>query len=184
MSHKLLKYFLKLGATGFGGPLALIQQMRRDLVESQKLIDADEFDQAFTLIKAMPGPIAFQVAVHCGYKLNGFWGALTSGFGLIFPAFLMMILMGQFYSQIVDFGSIKNFFIGMQYAVAAVILIGIKGFSFSYRKNYFFWFIAAVAGLLFFLKLVPESILIVGSGLLVAGGAALKSKLYSRTRQL
>jgi chromate transporter len=182
MSQKLLKYFLKLGTTGFGGPLALIQQMRRDLVESQKLIEADEFDQAFTLIKAMPGPIAFQVAVHCGYKLNGFWGALTAGFGLIFPAFLMMILMGQFYSQIVDLGAIKNFFVGMQYAVAAVILIGIKGFSFSYRKNYFFWFIVAVAGLLFFFKLVPEGILIVGSGLILVFAGIFKN--HYRTKMI
>lgn len=181
MSHKLLKYFLKLGTTGFGGPLALIQQMRQDLVESQKLINAEEFDQAFTLIKAMPGPIAFQVAVHCGYKLNGFWGALTAGFGLIFPAFLMMILMGMFYSQLVDLGAVKNFFTGMQYAVAAVILIGIKGFSFNYRKNYLFWVIVFISSLLFYFKLVPESVLIVGSGLLLVGVYSLKSKLNSTT---
>ena len=181
MSHNLLKYFLKLGSTGFGGPLALIQQMRRDLVESQKLIKAEEFDQAFTLIKAMPGPIAFQVAVHCGFKLNGFWGAVTAGFGLIFPAFLMMILIGLFYSQFIGLGSIKNFFTGMQYAVAAVILIGIKGFSFNYRKNYIFWLIAFIAGLLFLFKLVPEGILIVGSGLLLVGVSALKSKLHLTT---
>ncbi len=180
MSHKLLKYFLKLGATGFGGPLALIQQMRRDLVESQKLIKADEFDQAFTLIKAMPGPIAFQVAVHCGYKLNGFWGGLIAGFGLIFPAFLMMILMGLFYSELVDLGAVKSFFTGMQYAVAAVILIGIKGFSKSYQKNYLFWIIVFTAGLLFLFKLVPESILIVGSGVLLVGTNAMKSKLITR----
>lgn len=167
MSHKLLKYFLKLGTTGFGGPLALIQQMRLDLVEAEKLIDPTEFDQAFTLIKAMPGPIAFQMAVHCGHKLFGFWGAFIAGFGLIFPAFLMMILMGIFYSQLVVLGSIKDFFVGMQYAVAAVILLGIKGFARSYRKNYLFWIIAFVTGLLFFLKLVPESLLIVGSGLIL-----------------
>ncbi len=181
MSHKLLKYFLKLGTTGFGGPLALIQQMRRDLVESQKLIHADEFDQAFTLIKAMPGPIAFQVAVHCGYKLHGFWGALIAGFGLIFPAFIMMILMGLFYSQLVAIGAVKDFFVGMQYAVAAVILIGIKGFSSSYRKNYLFWSIVVIVGLLFFFKLVPESVLIVGFGLLLVGIAVLKSKFNSLT---
>jgi chromate transporter len=180
MSHKLLKYFLKLGATGFGGPLALIQQMRRDLVETEKLIDANEFDQAFTLIKAMPGPIAFQVAVHCGYKLNGLWGAFLSGFGLIFPAFVMMILMGIFYSQLVVLGAVKDFFVGMQYAVAAVILLGIKGFAFNYRRNYLFWIIAIVTGLLFYTKLVPESVLIVGSGLVLVAANFLQNQFQSK----
>lgn len=169
MSRKLLKYFLKLGLTGFGGPLALIQQMRHDLVESEKLIDSQQFDQAFTLIKAMPGPIAFQMAVHCGYKLLGFWGAVIAGLGLILPAFAMMVLMGIFYSQLVVLNSVKMFFVGMQYAVAAVILMGIKGLSLNYHRNYLFLIFALVAGVLFYLKLVPESLLILGSGLFLVG---------------
>lgn len=162
----LLKYFLKLGATGFGGPLALVQQMRRDLVESEKLITSSEFDQAFTLIKAMPGPVAFQTAVHCGQRLNGFRGALIAGFGLMLPAFAMMLLMGVFYSQIIEFSQIKIFFNGMQYAVAAVILMNLKHFIINYKKNILFWVIAVMSAFLFFMKLIPESLLIIGFGIL------------------
>jgi chromate transporter len=169
MSHKLLKYFLKLGATGFGGPLALIQQMRKDLVQSEQLIEADHFDQAFTLIKAMPGPVAFQMAVHCGHKLNGFRGAVVSAFGLIFPAFLMMIVIGVYYSQMVNVVYIKVFFQGMQYAVAAVILFGLKNFILNYKKNILFWFVSVCSAFLFFTKIIPESLLIIGFGLVVVG---------------
>lgn len=167
MSQKLLKYFLKLGMTGFGGPLALIQQMRKDLVESEQLIDGVHFDQAFTLIKAMPGPIAFQMAVHCGQHLFGFTGALIAGFGLIFPAFCMMILMGIFYSQIIVLSGMNIFFNGMQYAVAAIILLGLKSFIINYKKSILFWFIVLITGILFFNKSVPESLLIIGSGILI-----------------
>ena len=58
----LVKYFLYLGLTGFGGPLILIQQMRTHFAEKNKQMSNEEFDQAFALIKAMPGPVAFQMA--------------------------------------------------------------------------------------------------------------------------
>jgi chromate transporter len=166
MSRKLLKYFLKLGATGFGGPLALIQQMRKDLVESEKLIEPEKFDQAFTLIKALPGPIAFQMAVHCGHRLNGFYGAMIAGFGLICPAFIMMLFMGLFYTQITHVSQAQLFFTGMQYAVAAVILLGLKNFIVNYKKSFLFWSIVLLSAILFFKKIIPESFLIVGFGLM------------------
>ena len=181
MSRKLLKYFLKLGATGFGGPLALIQQMRNDLVQSEALIDANEFDQAFTLIKAMPGPVAFQMAVHCGYRLHGFWGAFIAGFGLICPAFLMMTLIGVFYSQIILLSQIKFFLTGMQYAVAAVILMGLRNFIINYKKNILFWIIVGAAAYLFMFKIIPESLLIVGFGIIMVLVYFLKNKKLSNS---
>jgi len=181
MLNRILKYFTYLGLTGFGGPLALIQQMRTDLVEKQKLVAAKDFDQAFTLIKAMPGPIAFQMAIYCGRYLNGFWGAFWAGFGLLFPAFIMMLLAGIFYVDIVDIYPIQIFFKGMQYAVAAVILYGLKNFVLSYKKSLLFWCIAITAASLFYLELVPESLLIVGFGLFVAivTHSAPRLKFYS-----
>lgn len=167
MSQKLLKYFLKLGTTGFGGPLALVSQMRVDLVENQKLISPKDFDQAFTLIKAMPGPLAFQMAVHCGYKLSSFTGACIAGFGLIFPAFTMMLVLGVFYSQIIVVTGIKTFFTGMQFSVAAIILMSLKSFIINYKKSILFWLICLASLFLFFYKIIPESILIVGFGSLV-----------------
>lgn len=181
MSQKLLKYFLKLGATGFGGPLALIQQMRSDLVESERLIDFKEFDQAFTLIKAMPGPVAFQVAVYCGHRLLGFRGALIAAFGLIFPAFLMMILIGIFYSKISVYPQIKFYLAGMQYAVAAIILLGLKNFIVSYKNNILFWLITIASAHLYVNKIIPESILIIGFGVFVV---ALKSINLKHKTQL
>lgn len=176
MSQKLLKYFLKLGATGFGGPLALIQQMRSDLVESERLIDFKEFDQAFTLIKAMPGPVAFQVAVYCGHRLLGFRGALIAAFGLIFPAFLMMILIGIFYSKISVYPQIKFYLAGMQYAVAAIILLGLKNFIVSYKNNILFWLITVASAYLYVNKIIPESILIIGFGVFVVALKSINSK--------
>src|SRR4051812_9871580 len=98
---QLAQFFLKLGLTGFGGPLVLIQQMRAYYVDEQKKISATEFDQAFALVKAMPGPVAFQMAAFLGQHFCGFWGAVVAGVGLIFPAFVIMILTGIFYESFV-----------------------------------------------------------------------------------
>ena len=154
----------------------MIQQMRTDLVESERLIDFKEFDQAFTLIKAMPGPVAFQVAVYCGHRLLGFRGALIAAFGLIFPAFLMMILIGIFYSKISVYPQIKFYLTGMQYAVAAIILLGLKNFIVSYKNNILFWLITIASAHLYVNKIIPESILIIGFGVFVVALKSINSK--------
>ena len=168
MNNRLLRYFLYLGSTGFGGPLALIHQMRIEFVEKRKVIEASDFDQAFTLIKAMPGPIALQMAVFCGKKIQGMSGAFKAAFGLIAPAFCLMLLMAVFYEQMSQFVLIKSFFSGMQFAVAAVILISLRPLLKPYQKSIHFWMMMVLAAILFFNKWVPESLLIVGFGALWA----------------
>ena len=168
MNNNLLRYFLYLGSTGFGGPLALIHQMRIEFVEKRKIIEASDFDQAFTLIKAMPGPIALQMAVFCGKKIQGLPGAFKAAFGLIAPAFCLMLLMAVFYEQMSQFVFIKSFFSGMQFAVAAVILISLRPLLRPYQKSIHFWLMLVIAAVLFFNKWVPESLLIVGFGVLWA----------------
>ena len=66
MQKEIFYYFLRFGVFGFGGPLALISNMQKDLIEKRKWIDTEEFNSAFSLIKAMPGPVAFMTAVYLG----------------------------------------------------------------------------------------------------------------------
>ena len=89
----LARYFLYLGSTGFGGPLVLIELMRRQYVIKEQKISAVEFDQVFALVKAMPGPVAFQMAVFLGQRFFGFRGGLVAGVCLLLPAFILMLLV-------------------------------------------------------------------------------------------
>ena len=163
--QQLLKYFLYLGATGFGGPLAIIHQIRQEFVEKRKVIEASDFDQAFTLIKAMPGPIAIQLAIFCGKKLEGYTGAFKAAVGLVAPAFILMLLMALYYDQLTSINQVKTFFVGMQFSVAAVMLASLRPLVLPYKSDYIFWALLVLAGTLFYLKLFPESLLIVGFGL-------------------
>lgn len=163
---EILKYFLYLGCTGFGGPIALIQQMRLDLAESSnQIMTAQEFDQAFTMIKAMPGPAAFQMAVYIGVKQNKFWGGLLAGFGIIFPAFVMMILLALSYETIVQNHYLNSAIQGAQYAVASVIIMGLYKLSKNYQTQIKFWCSVFFAALTFYFKIIPETALILGTGI-------------------
>lgn len=179
----IAKYFLYLGTVGFGGPIALIQQMRADLAENPqtRIITEPEFDQAFTMIKAMPGPVAFQMAVYIGVKQKKFWGGLLAGFGIIFPAFLMMVALAVFYDVIVENHVLNSAIQGAQYAVASVIVIGLYKLSKAYHAQIIFWVFTVFAAGTFYFKFIPETVLIVGTGLLfvLLSMTKLKNKLMN-----
>ena len=180
---QIAKYFLHLGLTGFGGPIALIQQMRFDLAESEKnkVISEQEFDQAFTMIKAMPGPVAFQMAVYIGVKLGRFWGGVLAGFGIIFPAFVMMVILAVFYDTIIENHFLNSAVQGAQYAVASVILMGLYKLSKIYHTKIIFWIFTLFAAVTFYFKIIPETGLIIGTGIffVLISMTAFKNKLMN-----
>ncbi|PIF62609.1 MULTISPECIES: chromate transporter [Flavobacterium] len=89
---ELLLYFLKLGTIGFGGPVALVGYMHRDLVEDQKWISEDEYKEGLALAQLAPGPLAAQLAIYLGFVHCGFLGATLIGFAFILPSFIMVVL--------------------------------------------------------------------------------------------
>jgi len=90
---QVFKYFLKLGATGFGGPVALVGMMQKDLIDENHWVDSDKFKKVLPLLKAMPGAFSFQTAVYLGQEKAGRWGGFFAGLGLILPASIMMVLV-------------------------------------------------------------------------------------------
>src|SRR4030095_15608639 len=64
---ELVRYFLYLGTFGFGGPVALIGFMHRDLVERRRWVEEDEYRLGVALAQIMPGPLAAQLAIALGY---------------------------------------------------------------------------------------------------------------------
>jgi chromate transporter len=118
----LLWYFLRLGLTGFGGPVALATYMRRDLVDKYRWIDAVEYDEGLAIATACPGPLAYQLGVYCGYIMHGIAGAL--GVALCFAAapFLIVVAVAALY---VHFGStweLRAIFYGVGPVVIAIVL--------------------------------------------------------------
>src|SRR5258706_14883386 len=88
---QLVRYFLYLGTLGFGGPVALVGFMHRDLVERRRWIDEDEYRLGVALAQIMPGPLAAQLAIALGYFQRGVIGATAVGLAFVVPSFVMVI---------------------------------------------------------------------------------------------
>lgn len=94
---QLIRYFLKLGTVGFGGPIALIEYMRRDLVEERKWIPEIDYKDGVALAQLAPGPLATQAAIYIGYVHYRILGATLVGIAFVLPSFLMVVVLGVAY---------------------------------------------------------------------------------------
>src|SRR5438874_4663055 len=90
---ELTLYFLQLGTWGFGGPVALVGFMHRDLVERRRWVSEDMYRLALGLAQIMPGPLAAQTAIALGYFLRGVAGATLAGLAFVIPSFLMVVAL-------------------------------------------------------------------------------------------
>src|SRR3981081_4335313 len=88
---RVLRYFARLGTIGFGGPIATVGYMQRDLVEHRGWIDRRDFLDGVALGQTMPGPLAAQVAMWVGYLRKGAPGALAVALAFIAPSFLLVV---------------------------------------------------------------------------------------------
>ncbi|HEX6463717.1 MAG TPA: chromate transporter, partial [Vicinamibacterales bacterium] len=96
-SVRLAEYFLRLGAVGFGGPIALAARMQRDLVEARGWIRAPDYLDGLAFSQLAPGPLAAQLAMYLGYVDGGVAGATAAGFAFILPSFVMVLAVSMAY---------------------------------------------------------------------------------------
>src|SRR4030095_7667957 len=93
----LILYFLKLGSIGFGGPVALVGYMHRDLVEKRKWITDEDYKEGLALSQLAPGPLAAQLSIYLGYVHYRIIGATLVGVAFVLPSFLMVLGLGYAY---------------------------------------------------------------------------------------
>src|SRR3989442_10694546 len=95
---QMVQYMTKLGTIGFGGPVALVGYMQRDLVEQRHWISESDYKEGLTLAQLMPGPLAAQLAIYLGYVHYGNLGATLAGTAFVLPSFLMVVALGAAYT--------------------------------------------------------------------------------------
>jgi len=116
-------YFLKLGTWGFGGPVALVGYMHRDLVEDKKWVTEDEYKEGLALAQLAPGPLAAQLGIYMGFVHYSFWGATLAGFAFVLPSFIMVVLLGMAYKLYSGLPGMQAVFYGVSAAVIGIIAI-------------------------------------------------------------
>ncbi len=120
---QLTRYFLKLGTIGFGGPVALVGYMYRDLVEARRWITEEDYKDGLTLAQLMPGPLAAQLAMYLGYVHYRVVGATVAGVAFVLPSFLMVVAIGWAYLRFGGLSWMQAAFYGVGAAVIGIIAI-------------------------------------------------------------
>src|SRR3989475_7232416 len=94
---ELLVYFLRLGTTGFGGPIALVGYMQRELVEKRRWISRQDYVEGLALAQLAPGPLAAQLAIYLGWVRGGVTAATVVGAAFVLPSFVMVLAISALY---------------------------------------------------------------------------------------
>ena len=119
---RLVLYFLRLGSLGFGGPVALANAMRRDLVEERHWLSEREYDDGLAIAAACPGPLAYQLAVYCGYVRFGVLGGLAVAVAFAFTPFFLVVGAACAYTRFAATWELRALFYGVGPVVVALIL--------------------------------------------------------------
>lgn len=121
--RQLVLYFLRLGALGFGGPVALAGYMRRDLVDARQWITEADYKEGLALAQLAPGPLAAQLAIYLGYVHFRIVGATLVGMAFVLPSFLMVVALGWAYVRFGGLTWMQSVFYGVGAAVIGIIAI-------------------------------------------------------------
>lgn len=119
----LVVYFLKLGTWGFGGPVALVGYMQRDLVEQKKWISEEEYKEGLALAQLAPGPLAAQLGIYMGFVHYGLLGATLAGLAFIIPSFVMVVVLGVAYKLYSGLPGMQAVFYGVSASVIGIITV-------------------------------------------------------------
>ncbi len=121
--NNLILYFLKLGTLGFGGPVALVGYMHRDLVENKKWISHDDYKEGLALSQLAPGPLAAQLSIYLGFVHYRLLGATLAGLAFVLPSFIMVLGLGFAYTAYGGLPWMQAIFYGVGAAVIGIIAI-------------------------------------------------------------
>lgn len=165
---QLVWYFLKLGTLGFGGPVALVGYMRRDLVEQRAWIAEADYKEGLALAQLAPGPLAAQLAIYLGYVHYRFLGATLAGLAFVLPSFFMVVALGWAYTLYGGLAWMQAVFYGVGASVIGIIaLSAYKLTTKTIGRDWLLWAIFLITALVTIVTQTEQVLLFLAAGILV-----------------
>ena len=162
---ELVRYFLRLGFLGFGGPVALVGQMERELVAERGWLTKEQMREAIAICQSLPGPLAIQVGIYVSYLRGGFWGAWAGGWAFILPNFVIVAALGALYVYLGDLQPVTAIFYGVSPAVIALILHSCYRLAKLGMEDWLQWAIAGVCLAVTVILQAEVALLFIGAGI-------------------
>jgi chromate transporter len=163
--REIVLYFLRLGTLGFGGPVALVGLMEKELVAERHWLSKDEMRDAIAVSQSLPGPLAIQVGIFIAYLRGGFWAAWAGGWAFILPNFLIVAALGALYVHFGGLSWITAIFYGVSPAVIALILHSCWRLSKLGMEHWLQWLIAALCFIVTVALEAEVAVLFIGAGM-------------------
>lgn len=140
--------FLRFGFMAWGGPVAQIAMIRRELVDEERWISSARFNRLLAVMQALPGPEAHELCVHLGMRAKGRIGGVLAGLGFMLPGFLLMMAVSWAYFALdIDGTALGAVFLGVQAAVIALIVRAVHRIGEHVLRDRWLWAISIVCGL-------------------------------------
>ena len=177
--RELVRYYLRLGMLGFGGPVALVGLMERELVGQRKWLTKDEMRESIAVCQSLPGPLAIQVGILISYLRGGFWGAWAGGWAFILPNFVIVAALGALYVHFSGLPPVTAIFYGVSPAVIALILHSCYRLAKLGMEDWLQWVIVVVSFAITVALEAEVALLFIGAGLvgLLYYGSLLRGRL-------
>lgn len=163
MLFQMFKVFLSIGMFTFGGGVAMIPIIEKEVVTNRKWLTDDDFMDVIAMAQASPGVMAANMSIFIGYKLSGFAGALVCLIAAILPSFLIMLAIAAFFAGFRELKFVDSMFKGIRAAVVALLASSVLILSTkSHFKTIQFVFVLIVAVLVMYLKVSPIWLILAG----------------------
>ncbi len=165
---QMVRYMLGLGTWGFGGPVALVGYMYRDLVETRQWISESDYKEGLTLAQLMPGPMAAQLSIYLGFVHYRLLGATLVGLAFVLPSFFMVVALGAAYVAFGGLGWMQAVFYGVGAGVIGIIAMSAyKLTTKNIGKDKLLWVIFVLNAVLTVVMQSELVWMVIGAGLLV-----------------
>jgi chromate transporter len=166
---EVIRLFLRLGFTSFGGPAAHIALMRREVVDDRGWVSAEQFTDMLGVANLIPGPSSTELAIYLGYRRAGWLGLIAAGVCFITPAMLIVLVLAWGYTTYGTLPQIGWLFYGIQPVVIAIIMQAIWNLRRTVLKGNKIWPVAVLVGVaLLYVTGVSTLLLLFGGGILTA----------------
>jgi len=165
---QMILYMLRLGTLGFGGPVALVGYMNRDLVEDRRWISEADYKEGLALAQLAPGPLAAQLGIYMGYVHYRILGATLAGIAFVIPSFLMVVALGWAYVRFGGISWMQAVFYGVGAAVVGIIAMSAKKLTQkSVGKDKLLWVIYLLLAIVTFVTESEVAWLFIAAGVVV-----------------
>ena len=164
--RKLFLVFFRICAFTFGGGLAMIPFIKREIVDNHHWIEEEDIVDIFAIVQSVPGVIAVNSAIFVGYRVAGILGSVASALGVVLPSFVVIAVIATFFTTFKSIPVVANAFEGISAGVTALIVSALLNLRKASIKDVYGWIIAGCVFIVMTVTKISAVYLLLASAIL------------------